>query len=123
MKTPTTLPEWKSDVQDAYDNALRRFESGTLGLCSLTELFRSAAEIAAERRGIATEDQIERMTHHVVERVEHGIRLGDDLGEYKFNFVISYIHAHTPPEIINEFEADDIMEYVNTHWDLFNEHV
>ena len=43
-----------------------------------------------------------------------------EVSDYKFHFVISYIHAHTPAGLIDEFHADRIMEYVNDHWNLFD---
>jgi|GEM_PF-3136577 len=124
MKTPKTFPDWLSDVQDAYETALHWFETRTfVDVCSLPEVSRCAAQLAAVRRGIESEDQIESMIEYVVGRVEDDIRRDADLGDHKFHFVISYIHAHTPPEIIDELKADDVMMYVNDYWDLFDDNV
>ena len=122
MKTPATLPEWLVDVQDAYDNASRRFESGTAALLDLTELYKLAAPIAAARRGISSDATIDSMTRHICGRIDSDIELGGTLSDYKFHFVYSYIHAHTSAGVVDEFNADDIMGYVNDHLDLFDEH-
>lgn len=121
MKTPETLPAWLVDVQDAYDEALRFFDSDAAAHLDLTELYKLAAPIAAARRGISDQDTIDSMTQHTFERVDSDIELGGSLSAYKFHFVYSYIHSHTSPEVIDEFGADDVMGYVNDHWDLFDE--
>lgn len=119
MKTPKTLIEWLADVKEAYASAESRFESGQLDIQSMTESFRCAAPIAASRRGIVDSVVIAEMAKYVVDQMEEDVRNGTELSEYKFNFVISYIHAHTPAGIINEMTADRVTEYVNDEWDLF----
>lgn len=122
MKTPETYREWLADVQDAFQSACQRSQSRPPPLSNLTELFNTAAPIAAERRHIVDPDQIQEMTEYVQEQVEADLKNGAELSDYMFHFVISYIHAHTPAGILTELEADKIMAYVNDHWNLFDEH-
>jgi len=79
-----------------------------------------SAFVAAERRGIVDSDLIDEMNDYVVQQVEADILNGGQFSDYKFHFAISYIHAHTPAGIVEELMADQIMEYVNNEWDLFD---
>jgi len=120
MNTPKTKCEWLTDVKEAYQSACERFHAGSLPISSLTELFKVAAVLSSERRGITTPHLIQEMNEYVVKSVETDLSYGGSLSDYKFNFVISYIHAHTPAGIIEELHADRIMEYVNYNWNLFD---
>jgi len=120
MKTPETNPDWLADVKEAYDSACERFHSGSFPISSLTELFKTAAILSAERRGITAPQLIQKMNDYVVHDVETDLSNDGSLSDYKFHFVISYIHAHTPACIIDELHADRVMEYVNDHWNLFD---
>jgi len=89
----------------------------------ITELFKVSALIAAERRGITSPELVQQMSDHVVRQIESDLKIGADPAEFKFHFVISYIHSHTSAHLIDEMNADRIMNYVNDHWDLFDEEV
>ena len=39
---------------------------------------------------------------------------------YRFQFVIAYVQAHVPADVISELEGDRIMAYINGEWDLFS---
>jgi len=43
MNIPQTLPDWLDELQDAFDTAIRLFDSGTCPLLELTEIYRLAA--------------------------------------------------------------------------------
>jgi len=122
-KTPETLAEWLTDVQDAYQFACRQFYAGSFQISTITDLFKSAASVAAERRNISATEIIQEMTDYVQEQIESDLAHGAELADYKFNFVISYVHSHTPAGILDELEADAVMDYVNDRWDLFDERV
>jgi hypothetical protein len=121
MKTPEALSEWLLDVQGAYDTATRLIGSDACTLQHLTELYKLAAPIAAANRGVDAQETIDTMTRHIVERVDSEIKHGESLSAFQFHFVYSYIHAHTPTGLIDEFKADEVMGYVNDHWNLFRE--
>ena len=112
---------WLSDVQSAYEAAIKGYDNGRFGISDKTSLYTLAPEIAAKRRGIDSKKLIEEMREYILEQVESDVK-GDaeELLKYKFHFVIAYIHCHVPAGIIDEFEADKIMEYVNENWDLFD---
>jgi hypothetical protein len=120
MKILETKRDWLADVKEAYQCACERFHSGSLPISSLAELFKTAAVLSAERRGIAAPALVQQMNDYVVQHVETDLSNGGSLSDYKFHFVISYIHAHTPAGIIDELHADRVMEYVNDHWNLFD---
>ncbi len=120
MNIPTNHQDWLIDVQEAYVAASKCFLKGASPISNRHELFKMAAIVAAERRGIVDSDLIEEMNVYVVQQVEADISNGGQFSDYKFHFVISYIHAHTPAGIVEELVADKIMEYVNNEWDLFD---
>ena len=121
MSTPKTNQDWLSDVKKAYLFACADARDRKSEFSHLPDLFRAAAYIAAKRRGISDPALIQTMNDYVVRQVENDLTNGGQLSDYKFHFVISYVHAHTPAGIIEELKADRIMEYVNDHWDLFDE--
>ena len=120
MTTPTTQHDWLEDVQEAYVSACKRHLEGTSAISNRHELFKTSASVAAERRGIVDPHLIQEMNDYVIRQVEIDLSNGGQLSDYKFHFAISYIHAHTPAGTIEEVEADGVMEYINSHWDLFN---
>ena len=120
MITPKTNQDWLSEIRKAYFSACTDFRNGTSDISHLCDLFKTAAFIVAKRRGIVEPDLIQEMNDYVLRQVEIDLTNGGQLSDFRFHFVISYIHAHTPAGIIEELKADRIMEYVNSHWDLFD---
>jgi len=110
--------DWLTDAQEAYAAARKCSLKGASPISHRNELFNMAASVAAERRGIEDSGVIDGMTDYVVQQVEADILNGGQFSDYKFHFVISYIHAHTPAGIVAKLVADKIMEYVNSEWDL-----
>jgi hypothetical protein len=99
---------------------MKRFESGESGLEDITELYKLAAGIAAESRRIRDPGTKARMAEFAEELVEHDHKVDPDSKyEVLFHFVIAYVHAHVPAEILEEMEADRVMAYLNTTLDLF----
>ena len=122
MKSPERNIQWLSDVQEAYDTAKYQFENGILEIEVIEDLYKSAAQMAANNRGISDPEILNDMYSFSTEPVEHDITLNPaEREEYKFQFVIAYIHSHVPAGFITEKEGDRIMDYVNEKWDLFGE--
>jgi hypothetical protein len=122
LKLPETNSQWLSDVQDAYENAIYSFENGLLGIEVIEELYKSAAQVAANNRGIGDPEILDEMYSFSTEPVEHDFSLNPaERAKYKFQFVIAYIHSHVPAGYFTEMEGDRIMDYVNEKWDLFDE--
>ena len=122
MKLPETNSQWLSDVQEAYETAIYRFENGLLEIDVIEDLYKLAAQFAANNRGIGDPEILNEMYSFSIEPVEHDFSL--DLAErdkYKFQFVIAYIHSHVSAGFFTELEGDRIMDYVNEKWDLFSE--
>lgn len=122
MKSPETNSQWLSDVQGAYDTVKYQFENGILEIEVIEDLYKSAAQVAANNRGISDPEILNEMYSFSTEPVEHDISLNPaEREKYKFQFVIAYIHSHVPAGFITEMEGDRIMDYVNEKWDLFGE--
>ena len=122
MKSPETNSQWLSDVQGAYDTAKYQFENGILEIEVIEDLYKSAAQMAATNRGISDPEILDEMSSFSTEPVEHDFSLNPaEREEYKFQFVIAYIHSHVPAGFITEMEGDRIMDYINEKWDLFGE--
>ena len=122
MKSPKTNSQWLSDVQGAYDTAKYQFKNGILEIEVIEDLYKSAAQMAANNRGITDPEMLNEMYSFSTEPIEHDFSLNPAEREnYKFQFVIAYIHSHVPAGFIIEMEGDRIMDYVNEKWDLFSE--
>jgi len=122
LKSPETNSQWLSDVQGAYDTAKYQFENGILEIEVIEDLYKSAAQMAANNRGISDPEILDDMSSFSTEPVEHDFSLNPaEREKYKFQFVIAYIHSHVPAGFITEMEGDRIMDYVNEKWDLFGE--
>jgi hypothetical protein len=122
LKSPETNSQWLSDVQGAYDTVKYQFENGILEIEVIEDLYKSAAQVAANNRGISDPEILNEMYSFSTEPVEHDISLNPaEREKYKFQFVIAYIHSHVPAGFITEMEGDRIMDYVNEKWDLFGE--
>lgn len=122
MKSPETNSQWLSDVQEAYDTAIYKYENGLLDIDVIEDLYKISAQMAANNRGVSDPEILDEMYCFSIEPVEYDISINSAEGEkYKFQFVIAYIHSHIPAGFLTEMEGDKIMDYVNEKWDLFSE--
>ncbi len=122
MKLPETNSQWLSDVQEAYETAIYRFENGLLEIDVIEDLYKLSAQFAANNRGIGDPEILDEMYSFSIEPVEHDFSLDPaERAKYKFQFVIAYVHSHVPAGFFTEMEGDRIMDYVNEKWDLFSE--
>ena len=95
-KTPETLPEWLVDVQEAYQFAFRQFHAGTLQFSSITDLFKLAAPVVAERRSISSPELVQEMADYVQEGLIVILPWELTWPNTKFNFVyLLYPRPHT----------------------------
>jgi len=122
MNIPKSNPEWLAEVKEAYEAALNEFERGELDVLEKEALYLVAPLFAAKNCEIEDEEIIDEMCEHTQENAEQDFSIDEDsTGEFKFHFVIAYIHSHVPVGLVSEMEADRIMEYVNDHWKLFGQ--
>jgi len=122
VRIPKRKRHWKLDVISAFERAIKRLESDTSELDDIQDVYKLAATVAAENRGIKDPTTIKRMAEYTEELVEEDHALVPaDKHQVLFYFVIAYIHAHVPAGILEEMEADRIMEYLNEALDLFIE--
>lgn len=122
MRTPKRKRHWQADVISAFKRAINRLESGTGGLDDIQDVYKLSATVAAENRGVKDPTTIKRMAEYAEELVEEDHALApENKHQVLFHFVIAYIYAHVPAGILEEMEADRIMEYLNEALDLFIE--
>jgi hypothetical protein len=119
MKKPTTYKEWAEESLAAFNEVYKQLKEGKSPIENKYELFRYAPIIAAQKRNIAGTDRgIEMLS--VIEDIEHDFDVDDEAKDrYLFNFVFSYIHSHTYADLLEEMEADRVMDYINDNYDLF----
>ncbi len=81
-----------------------------------------APRLAAVERNYVDINEIEIMVDAAVTAVEDDARVDEaSRGKIKFNFVSSYVFAHVHMGYLEELEADELMNYLNDSWDLFDE--
>lgn len=120
INIPKNNSEWLAEVKEAYEAALNEFERGELDILEKEALYIVAPLFAAKNRGIVDEEVIDEMCEHTQENAEQDFANDEEsISEFKFHFVIAYIHSHVSPGLLPEMEADRVMEYVNDQWQLF----
>ena len=120
MNSSTDFEFWLSDAQSAYDEVKKKYNEKLLDICEKEEFYKVAPLIAAERRRIENDEVVTEMAGVTAENVEHDFSVDpESRSRYQFQFVIAYIHAHVPAGMFTEMEGDRIMDYINDHWDLF----
>lgn len=86
-------------------------------LCILSHLYLPKKIVRIE-----DEEIIDDMCEHTQENAVQDFSIDEvSISEFKFHFVIEYIHSHVPVGLVPEMEEDRIMEYVNDHWKLFGQ--
>ncbi len=122
MKLPKRKRHWRTDVHSAFKRAIKRYESGDVALDDIEDLYKLGAPIAAQNRGIKDSETIKRMAEFTEKCVEedHAIEPSNK-HQVIFHFVSAYLYAHVPAGILDEIEADRVMEYLNDTLDLFIE--
>ncbi len=97
-----------------------KFHDNLLDIADKEEFYKVAPFIAAARNHIDSDEILQEMIECTAVNAAHDFSVdAESKSKYQFHFVIAYVHAHVPPGIFTEMEADRIMDYVNDHWDLF----
>lgn len=120
MNSSIDFEFWLEDAQRAYEEVKESYNANLLDIGGKDELYKVASLIAAERRGIEDDRVVAEMARFTVENTENEFSVDPESKyQYQFQFVIAYVHAHVPAGIFTEMEGDRIMDYLNDHWDLF----
>ena len=117
MKLPNRNRNWLREVTSAYEKALKAVERGEI---KGSEIYLYGPKLAAKKRGIESEEIIERMVEYIREDVRYGESV--DPGSSKrvtFHFFAGYIHWHAAAGLMSEIECDRVMDYINEEIDLF----
>lgn len=117
MKLPNRNRNWLKEATAGYEKALKAVR---LGEIKYSEMYLFAPRLAAKKRGIDSEEIIERMVDYIREDVRYGESV--DPGSSKrvtFHFFAGYIHGHAAAELLSEVECDRILDYINSEIDLF----
>ncbi len=122
MRIPNRKRHWKADVISSFERAIKQFDSGVTELDDIKDLYKLGATIAAENRGISNSATIEQMAEFAEKLVEED-HAGAPENEYQvlFHFVSAYVYAHVPANILEEMEADRVMDYIGETVGLFIE--
>ena len=122
MRIPKRKRHWKADVISSFERAIKQFDSGVTELDDIKDLYKLGATIAAENRGISNSATIEQMAEFAEKLVEED-HAGAPENEYQvlFHFVSAYVYAHVPANILEEMEADRVMDYIGETVGLFIE--
>jgi hypothetical protein len=120
MKRITRKRHWRAEVLSSFERAAKLYDSGRTDLDDWRDLYKLAAGIAAQNRGITDRAVIESMEtfSREVVALDHEIE-PKNKDQVFFHFVIAYVQSHVPAEILGELEADRIMDYLNDNIDLF----
>lgn len=119
MKKPKTHKEWAEESLDAFKKAYQEFEDGTLPIKDKFEIFRYAPILASIQRNINGTDRGMEMLS-VIEDIEKDFTVDDKAKRnYLFYFVLAYIQCHTYADLLEDMEADRIMDYINDNYELF----
>ena len=120
MKKPRNSIEWAEEAVNAYDIALEMLQSGALIVNDRTYLFRAAPLIAIEKRKIENESQKKDILANTITDIEFDFEVDPEAQRnYMFYFVLAYIRSHVHGGYLEEKESDRVMEYINSHYDLF----
>lgn len=120
MTSSTDFEFWLSDAQSAYEEVKRKYNEKLLEINEKEDLYKVAPLLAAERRGIQDDEVVAEMAGFTAENVEYDFSVDpESKSRYQFQFVIAYVHAHVPAGIFTELEGDRIMDYINDHWNSF----
>ena len=119
MNKPKTYKDWAEEALDAYKEAYRQLEEGKSPVNNKLEIFRHAPILASIKRNINGTDRGMEMLS-VIEDIKKDFDVDDEAKErYLFNFVFAYIHGHIYADLLEEIEADRIMDYINDNYQLF----
>jgi hypothetical protein len=111
------MKKWLKEAKESLSEALDVSKNGST---PLQNLYMLAPIIYSERQKTKNETLIKEMIDandkQVAEDWSHDENSKD---HYKFHYVSSYLFCFVVTGKIDEFEYDDVMEYVNSEMDLF----
>jgi len=120
MKTPKTYELWAEEAFEAFNEALQLMEERRCIINDKYEIFRQAPLMASFKRNINGTDRGINMLSVINEIIERDFSVDSEAKyNYFFYFVFAYVHCHTFADFITEKEADNIMEYINDNYNLF----
>ena len=120
MKTPKTYELWAEEVFEAFDEAMQLIEVKRCIINDKHEIFRQAPLLASFKRKINGTDRGINMLSVIDEIIEKDFSVDSEAkNNYFFYFVLAYVHSHTFADFITDKEADNIMEYLNDNYNLF----
>jgi hypothetical protein len=113
------MDKWLNEAEESLSKALDISKGGEI---PLQNIYMLAPIIYSERQKTNNElllqEMIEENERQVKEDWSHDEKSKD---QYKFHFVSSYLYCFVVSGKIDEFKYDEIMEYVNSKMELFEE--
>lgn len=122
LNSPTDFEFWLADAKSAYSEAKGKYDNNLLDISHKEGFYKVAPFIAAARKHIDSDEILQEMMECTTANAQQDFSVdAESKSKYQFHFVIAYVHSHVPPGIFTEMEADRIMDYINDHWDLFED--
>jgi hypothetical protein len=85
-------------------------------------LYKLAPLFYSEKRNTNNESLIQEMCDVNDQQIEQDCSFDpDSIKRYKFNYVSSYLYCYVVAGKMDDFKYDNIMDYVNSHMDLFSD--
>jgi hypothetical protein len=113
------MNKWLKETEESLALALAASKDGSV---SLQNIYMLAPIIYSERQKTKNEALIQEMIDANDQQVKEEWSLDENSkDQYKFHFVSSYLFCFVVTGKINEFQHDEIMEYVNSKMELFTD--
>ena len=124
-KVPASAKEWLTEIAEAYKDAEEAIPFGPAAGVKLTEneLFHIAPSVCIKYRGLKrSKNNIKKATEAALssyiatEEMTNGITATPCM-----SFAFCYIVSHYGLELIDEKEATELLQYIETHQNLLEE--
>ncbi len=124
-KTPAFANEWLIEISEAYKDAEEAIPFGTDAGIDITEseLFHIAPSVCIKFRGLSrSKKNIKKATEVALSSYVATEELPDGITKSPYlSFAFCYIASHYGLDIIQENEANEVIQYVEEHQSLLEE--
>lgn len=118
MNLPKRNRHWLKECQKALSVAEKKAKTEYI---DIHYLYRITPDLVIKERKVTNSDTIAEIKEYIEDAVKSDWELdGRSKNNYKFHFVWSYIYSHDPADMVDEMDADRVMEYVNENMRLFD---
>ncbi|AZQ85038.1 hypothetical protein EKO29_14245 [Colwellia sp. Arc7-635] len=113
------MKKWLIESEESLSKAMEALKGGGI---PKENLYKLAPLYYSEKRKTNNESLIQEMCDVNDQQIEQDCSFDpDSIKRYKFNYVSSYLYCYVVAGKMDDFKHDNIMEYVNSHMDLFSD--